>query len=98
MVNNKEDFKNIIKRWAEEKPFIEHVNYKKCGQCYKEYIKHLKAKEFVLKEKYTLKEFFDAVDNDFKKTLIFKKYQKLKKTGLDHNSIEKIMEKDGFIL
>lgn len=77
-------------------PLIEHTDYEKCGNCWRQTIQGQVAKEFHEAGKaFDFIVFFDEVEKRWQETSLFKEVQGLLKSGLTIDEAQAIMEAKG---
>ena len=97
---DKTNEKTLIERLAVFPEYLDHSDYKKCGQCLKEVIKSEVAKELVVSGKISdeyMLELFNETDRRFKDSYLYKEIQRLKtEEGKTIHEAIALMEKKGY--
>lgn len=95
------DIKHVFELWASSDSFIEHSDYEKCGQCWKEKLRSDVAKDF-LKEGRTsekdLTPMYMEIDRRWRETSLFKEVSLLMESGFNIDQITDMMSAKGIAI
>lgn len=91
---------DIFKFYSNKELHSFHKDYKKCGQCWKQHIQCEVANEYIENQKdnsENIEEFFEEVEERWRKTSLYKKVKELEDSGLSYLEIENHLKKQNII-